>query len=222
MGGKLRRELLAAEDQGLCLVAGGDELTLEFEVSGLPPLAPGQVRDYFLRTVGWDKDADYHVAEGTTLEPLPWRGMDDQAARIPDLARDLNVSGETIRRDLDYLHSKGLVRRHFGGAMVNPVGVEPTWSERLTSLADQKLDIARAAFELLSEGEVVMLGAGSTIFVLAKRLFSENWRGTVFTNSIAAATNFLASSRARVVLVSNEIGSGVVPPTASGRRFRFG
>ena len=35
-------------------------------------------RDYFLFTIGWDKDADYHVAAGTTIEPLPWRGMDDQ------------------------------------------------------------------------------------------------------------------------------------------------
>ena len=71
-------ELLRAEDQGLCLVAGGDELTLEFDVSTLPPPDGGSLREYFLRSVGWDKDADYHVAEGTTIEPLPWRGMEDQ------------------------------------------------------------------------------------------------------------------------------------------------
>ncbi len=71
-------ELLAAEDDGLCLVTGGDELTLEFNVANLPAPPPGHVREYFLRTVGWDKDSDYHVAAGTTLEPLPWRSMNYQ------------------------------------------------------------------------------------------------------------------------------------------------
>lgn len=71
-------ELVTAEDQALCLVAGGDELTLEFSVAELPAVQTGWVREYFLRTVGWDKDSDYHVAAGTTIEPLPWRGMDDQ------------------------------------------------------------------------------------------------------------------------------------------------
>ena len=70
--------LLAREDAGLCLVTGGDELTVEFDVRELVPVPAGQVREYFLRTVGWDKDSDYHVAAGTTIEPLPWRGMNDQ------------------------------------------------------------------------------------------------------------------------------------------------
>ncbi|MFM8420291.1 MAG: FG-GAP-like repeat-containing protein [Verrucomicrobiota bacterium] len=72
------RELLAQRDQGLALLAGGDELTLAFDDSALPPTAPGRQRTFFLWTVGWDKDADYHVARGNTVEPLPWSGMDDQ------------------------------------------------------------------------------------------------------------------------------------------------
>lgn len=72
------RELLAQRDQGLALLAGGDELTLAFDDSALPPTAPGLQRTFFLWTVGWDKDADYHVARGNTVEPLPWSGMDDQ------------------------------------------------------------------------------------------------------------------------------------------------
>ena len=71
-------ELLADNDNGLVIVAGGDELTLRFPVDALPPTAPGQERDLFLAITGWDKDADYHVAHGSTIEPLPWRDMDDQ------------------------------------------------------------------------------------------------------------------------------------------------
>jgi hypothetical protein len=72
------RELVTVRDQGLAVVAGGDELTLEFAADALPAPAPGQVREFFLWVVGWDKDADYHVAAGTSIQPLPWTGMDDQ------------------------------------------------------------------------------------------------------------------------------------------------
>jgi hypothetical protein len=65
------RELLAARDNGVAIVAGGDELTLEFDAAKVPAPTPGMVREFFLWTVGWDKDADYHVAAGTTIEPRP-------------------------------------------------------------------------------------------------------------------------------------------------------
>jgi hypothetical protein len=36
------------------------------------------VRDFFIHTVGWDKDADFHCDLGWQVEPLPWVGMDSQ------------------------------------------------------------------------------------------------------------------------------------------------
>jgi len=54
-------------------------LTLEFAATALPPKAPGATRDFFLYTVGWDKDADFHCELGWQVEPLPWHGMDDQS-----------------------------------------------------------------------------------------------------------------------------------------------
>jgi tetratricopeptide (TPR) repeat protein len=72
-------DLVRAADQGLALIAGGDELTLEFSATNLPPIPAGYRREFFLWTVGWDKDADFHVATGDRIEPLPWAGMDDQS-----------------------------------------------------------------------------------------------------------------------------------------------
>lgn len=92
-------ELLAKADNGLALVAGGDELTLKFPADRLPSKASGQQRDFFLFTVGWDKDADYHVARGTEVGPLPWTGMDDQtygqAARPAFASDELNSRHNT-------------------------------------------------------------------------------------------------------------------------------
>jgi hypothetical protein len=36
------------------------------------------VRDFFLHSSGWDKDSDFHCARGWEVDPIPWRGMDDQ------------------------------------------------------------------------------------------------------------------------------------------------
>jgi hypothetical protein len=71
-------ELIASGDNALALVCGGDELTLEFAVDRLPSKPAGAERDFFLFVSGWDKDSDFHVATGTTIEPLPWHGFNDQ------------------------------------------------------------------------------------------------------------------------------------------------
>ena len=71
-------ELVAARDEGLVLLNGGDELSVKFAVNSLPPKPAGSVREFFLYADGWDKDSDFHVAKGTEVEPLPFHGLDDQ------------------------------------------------------------------------------------------------------------------------------------------------
>ena len=71
-------ELISTRDDALVLMNGGDELTLRFNEKQVPTKSPGMVRDFFLKTDGWDKDADFHVAEGTRVGPLPFHGMNDQ------------------------------------------------------------------------------------------------------------------------------------------------
>ncbi|HMJ91080.1 MAG TPA: VCBS repeat-containing protein, partial [Candidatus Acidoferrum sp.] len=71
-------ELVHARDNALATIAGGDELTVEFSMNALPRKPEGVMRDFFIFASGWDKDSDYHVVSGTTLEPLPWHGLDEQ------------------------------------------------------------------------------------------------------------------------------------------------
>ncbi|MCC7377470.1 MAG: VCBS repeat-containing protein [Verrucomicrobiales bacterium] len=89
-------ELVKARDEGLALVHCGDELLLEFADDLLPPRPNGAVREFFLYVDGWDKDSDFHVATGSTVEPLPFHGMDAQRYGIE--ARPLFPS--------DALHAK--------------------------------------------------------------------------------------------------------------------
>ncbi len=71
-------ELIAERDEGLLIMNSGDELTLNFAASSLPPKPHGSVREFFLYVDGWDKDSDFHVAAGAQVEPLPFHGMNDQ------------------------------------------------------------------------------------------------------------------------------------------------
>jgi Flp pilus assembly protein TadD len=88
--------LIATEDNALALLNGGDELTLEFDAARLPPKPSGARRSFFLYTVGWDKDADFHVQLGWQVDPWPWHGMEDQ--RYGQQARPSFPSDELMRR----------------------------------------------------------------------------------------------------------------------------
>lgn len=67
-------ELLTGEDDCSVVLGSGDEMLVRFAVPATDP-PPGWVRDFVLRSIGWDKDADLHTVYGQTVEPLPFRGM---------------------------------------------------------------------------------------------------------------------------------------------------
>ena len=80
MSGKLTRlgdvaPLLQSADDHLCVIGPGDEVRLEFDAAGLPPLPEGWTRSYVLKSYGYCKDADPFTATSDRIEPLPWRGM---------------------------------------------------------------------------------------------------------------------------------------------------
>ena len=80
LAGKLTRhgdvtELLRAADDRFVVFGPGDLLRVEFDAKGLPELARGWQRSFILRSWGYCKDAGPFTATGTTVGPLPFRGM---------------------------------------------------------------------------------------------------------------------------------------------------
>jgi ASPIC and UnbV len=67
--------LLKESDNKYIITNAGDETTVSFSVSGLPPLQQGWKRDFLIRSVGWVKDGDLNTASGKTVLPLPFHGM---------------------------------------------------------------------------------------------------------------------------------------------------
>jgi len=80
--------LLEAEDDRYAVMNAGDELSVRFDATLLPPLRQGWRRDYILYTDGWVKDADINTVYSGSVDPLPYHGMaaypDTPVHRYPD------------------------------------------------------------------------------------------------------------------------------------------
>ncbi|MFX3617678.1 MAG: DeoR/GlpR family DNA-binding transcription regulator [Sporolactobacillus sp.] len=83
---------------------------------------------------------------------------------VPDISKELDVSAETIRRDLDRLEQEGRLRKVYGGAVKNHrLSVEPAFEQKMLVNSKQKQIIGRLAASLIEEGDVIMLGNGTTV-----------------------------------------------------------
>lgn len=95
----------------------------------------------------------------------------DGRVDVNRLAEDLDVTPETIRRDLTVLERHGLVRRVHGGAIpVERLGFEPGIADREGRFAGEKERIAKAALDELPDGGAVIFDAGTTTVRLAELL----------------------------------------------------
>ena len=112
---------------------------------------------------------------------------------VADLAQHLDVSAETVRRDLSQLETEGHLERTHGGAVPAVPGgrVERTLAARRAENVSAKTAIGRAALGLLpAPGGAVLLDAGSTTACLAEALAESppDGRGlTLLTNSVPIA-----------------------------------
>lgn len=67
--------LIKDVDDRFVVFGTGDEVQVDFDLSKLPQLPAGWVRDYFFFADGYEKDMDFYAADGLTVEPLPFRAM---------------------------------------------------------------------------------------------------------------------------------------------------
>ncbi|WP_344826821.1 DeoR/GlpR family DNA-binding transcription regulator [Actinocorallia longicatena] len=116
---------------------------------------------------------------------------EQEFARVAELAEVFGVSTVTVRGDLDVLEEQGRVRRVRGGAMaaVPTPSAEPSFELSLGTAAVEKALIAKTAARLVTSGESVLMGAGTTTAHVARELVArtELTEITVFTNGLRTA-----------------------------------
>ena len=123
--------------------------------------------------------------------------------RVADLAKYFNVSSETIRKDLIYLEKKGVAKKGYGGAVIASEFHEPSFVEKTSKYQQEKNSIARETIKQLSDGMVIMMDAGSTVYTVA-RIMHEKKNVSVFTNSLKSA-GILDDSKVKTYILGGEI-----------------
>ena len=118
---------------------------------------------------------------------------------VNDLAARFGVSAVTVRKDLDALERRSLLRRIRGGAVGSGNSDEGAWSMRVRHSADGKQAIAAAAAALVRDGDSVALDSSTTSYYLAQRLLDRR-NLVVVTNGLRTARLFMEGSNAMVVL----------------------
>lgn len=131
-----------------------------------------------------------------------------QQATIPvnDLAQMLNVSQETIRRDIKLMASRGDILRMHGAIGLPSIVREAPFERRMRANREAKEAIARMTAATIRDGESVMLDTGTTTSYLARALLDHN-RLTVVTNSSDIARTLATVNGNRVYMAGGELRS---------------
>ena len=120
-------------------------------------------------------------------------------ASLDELSELVDASISTVRRDLDLLEGKGLIRRTHGGArLVNPKSDEFTFSTRETHQLSEKEAIGQACAGLILPNQTVIVDAGTTCFHVARHLEAKSPH--IITNSLPVANAFSSSAKTEVVV----------------------
>jgi DeoR family transcriptional regulator, ulaG and ulaABCDEF operon transcriptional repressor len=147
------------------------------------------------------------------LEPERWHIILTQVrsrgvVRVGELAAKTGASSATLRRDLAKLAEMGQIRRIHGGIEAIDVSQQSHLATHSFGLsqskhADKKRLLAAAAAELCSDGDSIILNAGSTMWFMVE--FLRQRRMQILTNSFPIAQELIATSSNRIVLPGGEV-----------------
>jgi len=123
--------------------------------------------------------------------------------RSIELSEKLNVSEDTIRRDLKELAQKGKLKKVHGGAMSSSFsGTHHSLNEIYAH--NSKLKIIRKALGLIEDGQVIIIDGGTTNLELSKHL-PLDLRATVFTNTLQVALTLCDHPEIEVCLLGGRL-----------------
>ncbi|WP_353185325.1 DeoR/GlpR family DNA-binding transcription regulator [Parapedobacter lycopersici] len=119
-----------------------------------------------------------------------------------DLSAQLNVSEDTVRRDLNELAENGKVLKVYGGALSK--SFQYPFRENHVYARDAKKQLAGKALKLIQNGMTVLAGGGTTMLELARSV-PENLECTFFTISPLVALEMAERTKAEVILIGGQL-----------------
>ena len=123
-----------------------------------------------------------------------------QASRLSELLR---VSLVTVRKDLQRMEDEGLLHRTHGGAAIREA--RPPQDPR----ADAMEAIAQTVARQIQEGDCVIMNAGNTTLLAARKLLGRK-NITIITNSIAIARELVQQTGIKLIFLGGEVNAEAV------------
>jgi DeoR family transcriptional regulator of aga operon len=118
---------------------------------------------------------------------------------VTELSVRFGVSAVTVRKDLDALERRSLLRRVRGGAVGVGASDEGAFEIRLRDSRERKQAIAKAAAQLVEDGDVIAIDSSTTTFYLAQEILDRR-NLVVVTNGLRLAVLLMEQSSARVLM----------------------
>ena len=120
-----------------------------------------------------------------------------------DLSHQINVSDDTIRRDLQELaEAKKLIKVH-GGALSNSFGLSNYSDRQIYSIREKKA-IAEKAASIIEDGMFVITGGGTTVIELARHL-PPDLHATFISGSIPAVLEYMHHPNIEVITIGGKV-----------------
>lgn len=120
---------------------------------------------------------------------------------VAELSQRLNVSQVTIRKDLDLLGNRGLIKREHGFAHLYS---SDNINSRLAYHYEIKQNIAKKALELIEDGETIMIESGSCCALLASEIAHNKKDITIITNSAFIADYIRDETNTKIILLGGD------------------
>ena len=129
----------------------------------------------------------------------------DGYVRVAEMAKELDVTTVTIRKDLKYLEEKKLLYRTHGSASpVNPQTQEVEVREKEKIHIDEKRRIAMAAAQLIEPDDSIIIASGSTVQMLGDFIQPQGHL-TVVTSSLKTAVQLNSMDRVDVIQLGGNV-----------------
>lgn len=122
---------------------------------------------------------------------------------VSDLCQTMNVSEDTIRRDLQTLSDNGKLMKVHGGALSNSFGGNQSIKNPVYA-QNEKETIAKKAVSLIKDGMLVLLTGGSTIAEMIRHI-PKTLNATFVTPSLTSALALTTYTNCQVIFIGNTI-----------------
>jgi DeoR/GlpR family transcriptional regulator of sugar metabolism len=125
------------------------------------------------------------------------------SVELEELSRLLGVSPATVRRDLDAMSERGVLKRTYGGATMPFPEAERPFDSKLAAYLPEKRAIGAMAASLIPPGSVIGCSGGTTVMSVIRALRGK--RVTVVTNAVNVAMELASDESVEVIVTGGSL-----------------